>query len=294
MKIGELIEESKETVPVIFNSKWVDPVKNSGGNRSVDYLNFLLYQLPTCFVPNLSCKRTQVPLLNLIKACQLCSEWSILSQDLELIETYFKNWLMFLKSEVENQTIHAGVLKPTQHYLLHVVSIIRSNGPLKVYSASSMERAIGKYKKLVKSKSSVGENAANVLLRLTTRSYICNLPWSLPEVVSLLMPRPYNDASYEQHPIELIQLWRPFVNCSLSNLPLDVPEQKFVHALSKFFARSRPADDEIFDFLPVTSIYVASRAWAYNKVYSSKYYAEMIHEHRRGNHYIMFEATHKK
>lgn len=69
-----------------------------------------------------------------------------------------------------------------------------------------MERAIGKYNKLVKSKSSVGENAANVLLRLTTRSYICNFPWSLPEVVSLILPRSYNDASFEQHPIDSIQL----------------------------------------------------------------------------------------
>lgn len=82
------------------------------------------------------------------------------------------------------------------------------------------------------------------------------------------------------------------MDCPISNLPLGVSEQKMMRALLNFFARTRPVNAEISN-LPA-SIYVASRAWAYNKVYSSKYYAEIIREHRRGNNYIMFEATHKK
>ena len=199
---------------------------------------------------------------------------------------------MFLKSEIDKETILAWVLKPTHHYLLHIGYMIRGNGPLKVYGANSMERAIGKYKKLIKSKSSVGENAANVLLRLTTRSYICNLPWSLPDVVSLLAPRPYDDSTFEQHPTDMVQLWKPFVYCPMSGLPFDIPEQKMMRALSSWFARTNPAGVEVPDLPNV--IYVASRAWAYNKVYSSKYYAQMINEHRRGNNFIMFETTHKK
>ena len=45
----------------------------------------------------------------------------------------------------------SGVLKPVQHYLMHIPYMIEKQGVLKAYSGRSMERTIGRYKKLIKS-----------------------------------------------------------------------------------------------------------------------------------------------
>ena len=292
IEIGMLIENLKTTVPVSFNSKWVNPVKNSGGNRTVDYFNFSLYQLPTCFVPFFVNKRSKKSVLNLVKACQLCLKWSIMSEELKTIKKYFEEWVLFLKQEVERENIGSGVLKPTQHYLLHVEYMIQQNGPLRASSARSMERAIGKYKKLVKSKSSVGENAGNVLIRLANRSYISNLPWSISEAVNLLAARPYDENAYENHPKNPCQLWEPFFKYSMSSLPFGIDASKMCKALKNFHIRYIPTG--LASFLPPIVINAAARAWGYNKVFLSRLYADHKNEHRRGNAFVMFYATHKK
>lgn len=80
--IGKLVEESRATVPVTFASKWVDPIKYSGGNRAVDYVNLLLYILPTSFVPAFKNDRAKKPVLNLVKACAFSLKWELTSQNL--------------------------------------------------------------------------------------------------------------------------------------------------------------------------------------------------------------------
>jgi hypothetical protein len=82
IQIGELVGESKSTVPVTFASKWVDPIKFSGGNRAVDYINFLLHMLPTCFLPHFTHERAKIPVLKLVKACALALKWELTVQDI--------------------------------------------------------------------------------------------------------------------------------------------------------------------------------------------------------------------
>lgn len=292
VKIGRLIEASKVNVPVSFNSKWVDPIKNSGGNRAVDYINFLLYQLPAYFVSYLSNKTTQETVINLVKACQLCMKWSISSEDLKVIKTNFESWVRFLKLQVEKKNLSPGVLKPTQHYLLHIEYIIKQNGPLRAFSARSMERAIGKYKKLLKSKSSVGENAGNVLIRLANRSYIANLPWSVAEASNLMSARPYSGTTFKNHPLDSSQLWEPFFEYSITRLPYGIGAREMAQALQRFCTRVVP-NAPTFDF-STTSLCVAGRAWGFGKTHFSQLYADYTNERRRGNSFVMIYITHKK
>lgn len=293
VKIGQQIERSKTTVPVSFNSKWVDPIKNSGGNRAVDYFNFLLYQLPTSFVPFFQNKRSRKPVLNLVKACQLCLQWSITTEELALIKKYFEAWVYFLKQQIEKKRIGSGVLKPTQHYLLHIEYMIQQNGPLKAFSARSMERAIGRYKKLIKSKSNVGANAGNVLVRLANRSFVKNLPWSIVDATNLLLSQPYSDGSYRNHPSNTSQLWEPFYEYPLSALPFEIDSHKMIKALKLFYMRSISTINNQSSITPDT-IFVAGRAWYSNKVYQSRLYADEINEYRRGNCFVMLHAMHRK
>lgn len=168
------------------------------------------------------------------------------------------------------------------------------NGPLSAYSTRSLERSIGKYKKLIKSKSLVGENAGNVMERLATRSYINTLPWEINEKIELLTARPYKSASFETFTSAdtgtEIQMWEPFLDCCSNSLPCDVPGTKFIDALSNLYLR--PSSD--FNKNQVINIRMSPRIWALNTVYNSDFYADSRKEHRRGDSFIMFDAVHQK
>lgn len=84
-KIGELVEASRSTVPSNFSSKWENPVTQSGGNRGVDWIDFLLYMVPTVFVPALINNNAKKPLLDLSNACAMALKWRITQDDLSMM-----------------------------------------------------------------------------------------------------------------------------------------------------------------------------------------------------------------
>jgi hypothetical protein len=86
MTIGKLIEASRVTVPTTFASKWENPIIKSGGKRAVDWVDILLYMVPTMFVPALNQERSKKPLLALTKAAALSLKWELDHEDLAMIE----------------------------------------------------------------------------------------------------------------------------------------------------------------------------------------------------------------
>jgi hypothetical protein len=84
--IGRLVEASRITVPTTFASKWENPIINSGGKRAVDWIDILLYMVPTLFVPALKQERSKKPLLALTKAAALSLKWELHHEDLVLME----------------------------------------------------------------------------------------------------------------------------------------------------------------------------------------------------------------
>lgn len=86
MEIGELVQQSRMTVPTTFSSKWENPIVQSGGNRGVDWIDFLLYMVPTLFVPALSNSNAKKPLLFLAKACAVSLKWTITEGDLLMVK----------------------------------------------------------------------------------------------------------------------------------------------------------------------------------------------------------------
>jgi hypothetical protein len=71
------------------------------------------------------------------------------------------------------------------------------NGSMPAYTCYSQERAIGRYKRLIKSKSKVGENSSTVMQRMMIHSYVHNLDWDISDKLYLLGPRPYSSSSFE-------------------------------------------------------------------------------------------------
>lgn len=210
---------------------------------------------------------------------------------------YIKEWHDFLLKEIAAKRIRPGVLKPVQHYLSHIVYMVKQQGVLRAYSARSMERTIGKYKKLIKSKVDAGANAGNILERMTIHNHINSQAWNIQTELDLITPRLYGEDTYKNNPSgkgDNIQLWSPFFESSVDSLPFGVSFQHFSRALLKYYRRTEPNGTSITDLALLNSLSVAGRAWAYNKVYVSTLYKKHINEYRRGNNYVMITVSYIK
>jgi hypothetical protein len=86
IKVGKLVEASRATVPTTFASKWENPVVKSGGKRSVDWIDILLYIIPTLFVPELKQESSRKPVLALVNAAALSLKWELHHEDLTQME----------------------------------------------------------------------------------------------------------------------------------------------------------------------------------------------------------------
>lgn len=201
-------------------------------------------------------------------------------------------WNKFLTVEIAAKRIQKGVFKPVQHYLSHIPYMIRKHGVLKAYSGRSMERTIGLYKKLIKSKVDSGTNAGNILQRFAFYNHINILGVDVEKELNLMTPRAYKTdtfVSLDAEDSESPQLWSsPIGYFGVSKLPCQVTASKLHTALTSFYRRtcgrqsSFPAQD--------ISLRIAGRCWFQDHVYSSRLYAAHINEHRRGNNYIKFDV----
>lgn len=191
-----------------------------------------------------------------------------------------------MENEIKAHRIMPGILKPTQHYLLHLAHMIEKQGCLKSYSARSMERTIGQFKRVINAKTNVGTNAGNILERLAMMSTLENMPWDTEEEVSLITTR--GEDVYLEHPSgeqDSAQLWKPFEACTTTSLPLDVSADKFKNALEKNYVRLYNCEAESLD----TEVLVAHRCWLSNTVYASHHYQKRVRS-TRGNQYVMFDV----
>lgn len=77
----------------------------------------------------------------------------------------------FLKEQVSRKAISSSVFTMNEHYLVHLHRVLRHMGPLPVYAAFAMERAIGEIKSHINSKSNPGKNGSNVVVDLAATRY---------------------------------------------------------------------------------------------------------------------------
>ena len=207
-----------------------------------------------------------------------------------------KQWNAFLLDEIKQKRIQAGVLKPVQHYLTHIPHMIEKQGVLKAYSGRSMERTIGRYKKLIKSKVDAGANAGNVMERFTIYGYVNSLNIDIREALNLLEPKQYSTNTFlslDPNDTTTPQLWSPISRHSVTSLPSSVSAAKFHTALVKYHQNFANTVDISLSFNN-TTFTIAGRAWYNNCTYTSTLYKDHINETRRGNNYVMFEAAYLK
>ncbi|OAD71933.1 hypothetical protein PHYBLDRAFT_169846 [Phycomyces blakesleeanus NRRL 1555(-)] len=282
--IGNCITSSQKYIPPSIQGSFDDVFAKIDNTRAVDWLDFLLYLVPTLVVPYLPNRAVKTALLSLTLTSELLDE----------MESYFKHWHSFLYKKVQNNTLSRSVFRPVQHYLVHIPYIIKQQGPLRCYSTHSMERVIGIFSKLIKSKSKGGRNASFLVEQFAIHNYT-SMAISICDEVNLIRPKPYGRESYMDLPNDPsdAQLWEPFhqfVNLN-DDLVEGVGGPSVKEALLIYYRRTTGLTSHEFGDSVVV---VAARLWMNSTVYSPCMYQRKKNKTSCGNHYVMFTCPYRK
>ena len=74
---GKCIELSRSKIPVSFQGSWDNLLHKTDGARAIDYIDFLLYVVPTLLVPLFAKAATRKALLALVKGCAIALQWDL-------------------------------------------------------------------------------------------------------------------------------------------------------------------------------------------------------------------------
>jgi hypothetical protein len=84
-KVGLAMVSSRPDIPLAhFDGNWGNPVERANA-RAVDWLDFLLYVLPTLLIPALVNKTAKKVLNNLVMACHICQQWEIRPDEVNFV-----------------------------------------------------------------------------------------------------------------------------------------------------------------------------------------------------------------
>ncbi|OAD71018.1 hypothetical protein PHYBLDRAFT_148233 [Phycomyces blakesleeanus NRRL 1555(-)] len=294
LSAGQCIELSRSKIPVSFQGSWDNLMLKTEGTRAIDYIDLLLYVVPTLLVPLFTKVATQKALLALVRGCSISLQWNLNEELIVEMENHFSIWHQFLQAEITKNNISISVFSPVNHYLTHIGYMTRKVGNLRVYSTRSMERTIGRYLKLIKSRVFCGKNAGNLVERLAIRGYL-NCAFNIEQQLDPIKSNQTSLDDYLELPLssphsQNHQLWSPFDQ--LGYLAQFVPIPTFIKELTTYYTRSKctfPIDLHY----TLETVKLVVRAWINNHVYGSEMYKQKRSEVRRGNHYVRINAIYQ-
>jgi hypothetical protein len=77
LAIGSCISQSRKFIPTSFQGSFDDVIRGIDGTRAVDWLDFLLYIVPTVVVPCLSTESCKQAVLALVRGCSIALQWEL-------------------------------------------------------------------------------------------------------------------------------------------------------------------------------------------------------------------------
>ncbi|KAI8098863.1 uncharacterized protein BX664DRAFT_254329, partial [Halteromyces radiatus] len=139
VNVGEAMLSSRCNIPSeVFGGNWDDIFARKG--RAVDWMDFLLFVVPTLILPHMLDKKAQEVMHDMLLACHLCLRWEIRPYDLSFIRRSMDRFQNCLNIAMTKKAIKRKVFTITMHYLGHIWYIVQHLGPMNVYSCRSMER----------------------------------------------------------------------------------------------------------------------------------------------------------
>ncbi|KAK4513049.1 uncharacterized protein ATC70_000086 [Mucor velutinosus] len=311
-KIGQYVAQSKKTIPTTFNAPFNDIFAPGGvtNYRAVDYEEFMIFIVPALIAPHYP-DSIRKPLLGIVKVAALVLQKNELhASDLQFIEAKVNDWHKLLITEIKTKRLPIKTFRPNAHYLGHLTYMIKAQGLPASTSSRSIERSIGRYKRLISARTNVGINAGNIIDRLAIMRAIKASTTGdgtgdgedklndLDARINLLVPRRYDPTTFVNLKNDNgngSQLWYPVIHTTVSSIPtsINVNTPLFVKAIQSYYDRQYSTNAlqnvHINDQLDIV---VSGSAWAYNCTYRSEYYRDLTGANSRGSHYIMVWAEH--
>ncbi|KAG2215776.1 hypothetical protein INT45_012494 [Circinella minor] len=163
--IGSSVETSTSTIPSsIFEGDFRNYHTKPGNMRAVDWTCFLMFVVPTMVCDMLELQLGTEQAEDVIDALA-----SLMERYKILLDSFIK-WHQYM-----HDVIPINMYSSNMHYLQHIPEMVRLLGPLRCFSARSMEHAIGFLKKRIKSQKNPGVNAGNILRRQQACRYYSSL-----------------------------------------------------------------------------------------------------------------------
>ncbi|KAG2219471.1 hypothetical protein INT45_008119 [Circinella minor] len=158
----QITQTSSISWKVSTTSLSISTLKNNNKNHNPGYHAMGAFSGP--LPVKITGERANAPqveaVMSFVIGCSLALQWEIDGENLGKIKSNLNAWHMHLKNEVTPNMYTVNF-----HYLRHIHGTIKALGPLRGYSMRSAERAVGFFKRHVKSRVSPGVNAGNIIKR---------------------------------------------------------------------------------------------------------------------------------
>ncbi|KAI8136648.1 hypothetical protein BJV82DRAFT_675807 [Fennellomyces sp. T-0311] len=207
--IGKAMAELKRSLPSSLTTCTTD-ISRKKLKKSIDWIDFLRYMVPTILIEHIQNRHAKEATKALSNIFKMLFHRTITETSLRELNINVWKWLNYLRRQFEQGNIKETIFTITQHYLVHLVDMIRAMGPPRMYSAFAMERALGEVKKKVRSKSAQGTEAGNIMVKLAAKRHADQLKVPAEKVKEVL-----TDSQASNAP----EIWSPFWNSSVDEYP---------------------------------------------------------------------------
>ncbi|KAI8883669.1 hypothetical protein K501DRAFT_184064, partial [Backusella circina FSU 941] len=142
--IKQSVDASTKDIPTHFNSSWKGLNYSNSRSlwRSVEWIEHFLFSFPSIISPRFKEENTTVAVKKLVRACLLAMQWFITKDELTEIESLIKHWFTYFDQLVTDKRISKTIFTFNHHVLCHIPYLIRKLGPLRAFSARSLERKV--------------------------------------------------------------------------------------------------------------------------------------------------------
>ncbi|OAD70453.1 hypothetical protein PHYBLDRAFT_70627 [Phycomyces blakesleeanus NRRL 1555(-)] len=233
--IDKAICASRADIPADFTGTWRSLKESNGKRKAVDWIDFLLFVVPTIVVDHFVFDRTKAAVMKLVTACRISQQWRITAANIQETEEAIGRWHAFLRCEIEEKRLKPTVFVMNQHMLVHLGYMMREMSPLRACSCRPIERTIGVYSAAIKSRKKPGKNMENLLLRKAAINHCLGCR----PVICATNDRRTSNFEVASNDVAGPQLWSRPTRSSLAELAaaIGIECQDLVRSLVPFWAR---------------------------------------------------------
>ncbi|OAD70093.1 hypothetical protein PHYBLDRAFT_148655 [Phycomyces blakesleeanus NRRL 1555(-)] len=169
--IKKAVSTSRADILTAFASTWRSMKESNGKRKAIDWMDFLLFIVPTVVIDHLYFADAKQTVRDLVLACSIVQQWSITASNIVAVEQAIGRWHSFLRCKISDGKLKSNIFVMNQHMLVHLGFMLREMGPLRAYSCHLIERMISAYTSVIKSRKEPGKNMENVLFRMVAISH---------------------------------------------------------------------------------------------------------------------------